>query len=243
MRTTYNMADYKQTIIDNNSNITFKDLDNELNNTQSKITYICSEHGEAVRTALHLHEGRGCSKCAYTIARHKKTLTTTDFINRSNILHENKYDYSASTYTGSLNKIKIICPYHGEFEQVAVEHMTKGKGCRQCGFISSAKNSYLNATPTEFVTLYYIKCYGAGEIFYKIGIAKNGVLNRYPTSESMPYLFEILREIRGDAGKLLEIEQTIKLASQPYTPIISFNGSSTECTKDPINLDTFLGVP
>ena len=32
MRTKYNMNDYKQTIIDNNSNITFKDLDNELKN-------------------------------------------------------------------------------------------------------------------------------------------------------------------------------------------------------------------
>lgn len=244
MRTIYNMNDYKQTIIDNNSNITFKDLDNELKNTQSKITYICNEHGEAVRKALYLYEGRGCAKCAYDIAKIKKTFTTEDFITKSNEIHNNKYDYSKTIYTGSSNKLTITCPHHGDFEQIAVCHMTNGYGCRRCGFISTAKNSYLNAISTEltteFTTLYYIKCYGKGEVFYKIGVAKNGVLTRFPNSESMPYLFEVLREIRGNADQLLEIEESIKLTIQPYTPLIPFGGSATECTKEPIDLDGYL---
>ena len=244
MRTTYNMNDYKQTIIDNNSNITFKALDNELKNTQSKITYICNEHGEAVRKALYLYEGRGCAKCAYDIAKIKKTFTTEDFITKSNEIHNNKYDYSKTIYTGSLNTLTITCPHHGDFEQIAVCHMTNGYGCRRCGFISTAKNSYLNAISTEltteFTTLYYIKCYGKGEVFYKIGVAKNGVLTRFPGSNSMPYLFEVLREIRGNADQLLEIEESIKLAIQPYTPLIPFGGSATECTKEPIDLDIHL---
>ena len=244
MRTTYNMNDYKQTIIDNNSNITFKDLDNELKNTQSKITYICNEHGEAVRKALYLYEGRGCAKCAYNIAKIKKTFTTEDFITKSNETHNNKYDYSKTIYTGSLNKLTITCPHHGDFEQLALNHMSKGYGCKHCGFISTAKNSYLNAISTEltteFTTLYYIKCYGKGEVFYKIGVAKNGVLTRFPNSESMPYLFEVLREIRGNADQLLEIEESIKLAIQPYTPLMPFGGSATECTKEPIDLDIYL---
>lgn len=240
MRTTYNMNDYKQTIIDNNSNITFKDLDNELKNTQSKITYICTEHGEAVRKALYLYEGRGCAKCAYNIAKDKKTFTTEDFIIKSNEIHNNKYDYSKTVYTGSINKLTITCPRHGDFEQLALDHMTKGHGCRHCGFISTARNSYLNTVTTEFTTLYYIKCYGKGEVFYKIGVARNGVLDRYPNSESMPYLFEVLREIRGNADRLLEIEEAIKLAIQPYTPLIPFDGSVTECTKEPIDLDRYL---
>ena len=244
MRTTYNMNDYKQTIINNNPNITFNNLDDELKNTQSKITYICNEHGEAVRKALYLYEGRGCAKCAYNIAKIKKTFTTEDFITKSNEIHNNKYDYSKTIYTGSSNKLTITCPHHGDFEQIAVCHMTNGYGCRRCGFISTAKNSYLNAISTEltteFTTLYYIKCYGKGEVFYKIGVAKNGVLTRFPNSESMPYLFEVLREIRGNADQLLEIEESIKLAIQPYTPLIPFGGSATECTKEPIDLDMYL---
>ena len=240
MRTKHNMNDYKQTIITNNPNITFNNLDDELKNTQSKITYMCNEHGEAVRRALELYEGKGCTKCAYNVAKIKKTFTTEDFIIKSNEIHNNKYDYSKTIYTGSLNKLTITCPHHGDFEQTALGHMTKGRGCRRCGFISTAKKSYLNFINMEFITLYYIKCYGKGEVFYKIGIAKNGVLERYTNSESMPYLFEVLREIRGNADQLLEIEESIKLAIQPYTPLIPFNGSVTECTKEPIDLDIHL---
>ena len=240
MRTKYNMNDYKQTIITNHPNITFNNLDDELKNTQSKITYICNGHGEAVRRALELYEGRGCAKCAYDIAKIKKTFTTEDFITKSNEIHNNKYDYSKSIYTGSLNNVTITCPHHGDFEQLALNHMTKGRGCRRCGFISTAKNSYFNTVTTEFTTLYYIKCYGKGEVFYKIGVAKNGVLTRYPDSNSMPYLFEILREIRGNVKRLLEIEESIKLSIQPYTPLIPFGGSVTECTKETIDLDLYL---
>ena len=242
MRTTYNINDYKQTIINNNSTLTFKDLDNELKNTQSKITYICSEHGEATRKALYLYEGRGCSKCASKRVANKNTFTTNDFINKSNLLHNFKYDYSKTVYEGSQNKVTIICPIHGEFSQAAHSHMYRGMGCKQCGVISAAKSSYLNTLSSEFTTLYYIKCYGNSEVFYKIGVAKSGVLERYPNSTAMPYLYEVLREIRGNAEKLLEIEESIKLAIQPYTPLIPFDGSATECTKEPIDLNTYLEV-
>lgn len=243
MRTTYNMNDYKQTIIDNNSNITFKDLDNELKNTQSKITYICTEHGEAVRKALYLYEGRGCAKCAYNVAKIKKTFTTEDFVNKSKELHKDKYDYSKTIYTGSVNKLIITCPYHGDFEQTALSHMTTGRGCRRCGFIETAKKGYFASySDTELITLYYIKCYSKDEVFYKIGIAKNGVSSRYLSLESMPYLYEVLREISGDIDRLLNLEESIKLAIQPYTPLIPFSGSVTECTKEPIDLDFYLNT-
>lgn len=240
----YDLINYKQTIIQNNLQITFKDLDTELKNTSSQITYICKEHGELIRKAQYLYEGKGCSKCASNLARKKadktKTFTTQDFINKSKECHGDKYNYSKSVYTGSFKKLTIICPSHGEFEQLAISHMTKGYGCKQCGIISSAKNSYLNTINMEFTTLYYIKCYGKDEVFYKIGVAKNGVLDRYSNSSSMPYLFEILREIRGNADQLLKIEESIKLTIQPYTPLIPFNGSLTECTRDSINLDQYL---
>lgn len=240
----YDLNEYKQTILTNNSQFTFKNLDNELKNTNSKVTIICKDHGESVRKAQYLHEGRGCAECANIRARKKadqtKRFTIEDFITKSKLLHGDKYDYSKTIYTGSLNKLTITCPHHGDFEQTAGEHMTKGYGCRHCGFISTARNSYLNIVTTGFTTLYYIKCYGKGEVFYKIGIAKNGVLERYPDSNSIPYLFEVLREIRGNADQLLEIEESIKLAIQPYTPLIPFSGSATECTKEPIDLDIHL---
>ena len=139
-----------------------------------------------------------------------------------------------------MGKLTIGCPYHGDFEQTAIDHMTNGHGCKRCGYISSAKNSYLSSGICEFTTLYYIKCYGNGEVFYKIGVAKNGTKERYTTSTSMPYLYEVLREIRGNADQLLRIEESIKLEIKPYTPLIPFGGSSTECTKNEIDITAYL---
>jgi len=53
------------------------------------------------------------------------------FISRSSELHKNKYDYSKSVYTGITNKLVITCPTHGDFKQVAGQHL-QGCGCSQC---------------------------------------------------------------------------------------------------------------
>ena len=54
-----------------------------------------------------------------------------EFINISNKIHNNKYDYSLSVYSKYSDKIKIICPIHGEFEQQVGNHL-QGKGCSKC---------------------------------------------------------------------------------------------------------------
>lgn len=41
--------------------------------------------------------------------------TTEDFIEKAKEVWGDTYDYSKSTYTGSRNKIEIICPKHGSF--------------------------------------------------------------------------------------------------------------------------------
>jgi len=46
-------------------------------------------------------------------------LTTEKFIERSKIVHGNKYDYSQTEYKSAHEKVKIICPTHGVFEQKA----------------------------------------------------------------------------------------------------------------------------
>ncbi len=56
---------------------------------------------------------------------------TECFIERANIVHNNKFDYSNSTYISAHSKISIICPIHGEFFQVAYSHL-KGHGCKAC---------------------------------------------------------------------------------------------------------------
>jgi hypothetical protein len=60
-------------------------------------------------------------------------LTQSDFINRSNIVHQGKFDYSLVDYKNTSTPVKIICPVHGEFEQRPNDHL-RGVGCRLCGY-------------------------------------------------------------------------------------------------------------
>lgn len=55
----------------------------------------------------------------------------SNFIEKAKKVHGNKYDYSLVNYTQSKNKIKIICPEHGLFEQRASGHLS-GYGCSKC---------------------------------------------------------------------------------------------------------------
>ncbi len=60
-----------------------------------------------------------------------KKLTTKDFIKKSKEKHGDYYDYSKSVYIGAKKQITIICPKHGEFQQLAANHMHKS-GCLKC---------------------------------------------------------------------------------------------------------------
>lgn len=55
-----------------------------------------------------------------------KRPTFKDFIERSEINHGDRYDYSKSIYNGMRNDINIICKIHGEFWQNAFWHCSKG---------------------------------------------------------------------------------------------------------------------
>lgn len=63
-----------------------------------------------------------------------KKLTTKDFIERSKQVHNDFYDYSKVDYKNMQNKVLIICPEHGEFEQLPQAHL-RGQGCPICGRI------------------------------------------------------------------------------------------------------------
>lgn len=45
-----------------------------------------------------------------------------NFIKKSNIIHNNKYDYSKVEYLNARTPVKIICPVHGEFSQLPYNH-------------------------------------------------------------------------------------------------------------------------
>lgn len=73
-----------------------------------------------------------------------RKLGQEEFIERVNKVHNFKYDYTKTIYTHKRNKITITCPIHGDFEQLAANHM-RGQGCPQCGKLYAStwrKNDY-----------------------------------------------------------------------------------------------------
>jgi len=99
---------------------------------KTKVKIICPEHGVFEQKPNSHINKRGCRLCAGNI---KKTLET--FIKESDKAHKNKYDYSQTDYKGKHTKIVIICPVHGEFEQLAGNHLYLKNGCPICSYESS----------------------------------------------------------------------------------------------------------
>ena len=65
------------------------------------------------------------------------------FINKSIILHNNKYDYSLVNYVNSYTKVKIICIKHSEFKQLPNDHIHNKQGCSKCN-ISKGEDKIKN---------------------------------------------------------------------------------------------------
>lgn len=73
-----------------------------------------------------------------------KKLTTVEFIDKANNIHDNKYTYTNTIYNGALVKVIITCPTHGDFEQLANNHLC-GRGCPECnlGIQPKAKEIFI----------------------------------------------------------------------------------------------------
>jgi len=147
----YNSRYTKDTFIKNADEIHNNKYDYSLVDyigANKKIRIICPIHGIFEQTpSAHINNKQGCAKCANNVK-----LTTEQFIEKSIISHNNKYDYSLSDYKGNKIKVKIICPIHGVFEQIPSSHMN-GIGCSVCQDSKGEKliKEILNNNKIEFI--------------------------------------------------------------------------------------------
>lgn len=71
-----------------------------------------------------------------------KKSNTNEFIEKSKLVHLDRYDYSLVKYKNAKSKVKIICKKHGLFEQAPTKHLY-GNGCPVCKS-SRGENSIFN---------------------------------------------------------------------------------------------------
>ena len=108
-------------------------------NCHTKIKIICPIHGEFFQIPNDHLEGHGCKKCGTKSSGNNRSNNKKDFIEKSNVIHNNFYDYSKiGDYSMGHKKVCIICPIHGEFFQMAYSHLA-GFGCKECKFETLSK--------------------------------------------------------------------------------------------------------
>lgn len=100
-------------------------------NANTKVKIVCPEHGVFEQTPSGHLQGRGCFKCGIIKFSSSRTFTFEDFVCKARSVHNNRYIYDNVVYVTSQNKVNIICPEHGEFEQTANKHL-QGQGCPKC---------------------------------------------------------------------------------------------------------------
>lgn len=107
----------------------------------SKVCIICPEHGEFWQTpSKHYSNKQGCPICGKRKNGEAHRITKEKYIEKARKVHGDKYDYSKIEYDNLHSKITIICPKHGEFQQLAYDH-TNGHGCPVCANLYSSKEN------------------------------------------------------------------------------------------------------
>ena len=118
--------------------------------TKSKVKVIigCKIHGDFEQLPDNHIKGQGCKSCYELLRGSYRRKTTHDFIERSRIIHNDKYDYARVDYNTNRENIIIICTIHGAFPQ-RPEHHLAGHGCDKCAKEKNGKLSRI--TQSQFI--------------------------------------------------------------------------------------------
>lgn len=101
-------------------------------NSKAKVTIFCCEHGPFDQTPNAHLNGSGCPKCGERKRHESRKLSLRDSIDKAREFHGEKYDYTLVEYEFVTDKVNIVCPVHGPFPQIWINHY-RGQGCPKCG--------------------------------------------------------------------------------------------------------------
>lgn len=221
-------------------------LSKEYLGAHNKLKYKCKNHlerGVLEITYAHFQQGRGCRYCAIeNMANSKRTpysKVVKDFKSRN-------YNMLSKSYTNSNELIAYECNNHLDKGTLYIRYSDLKRGV-ECPYCANEKlrGSYCvklaNENKTEWLsigaTLYIIKCYNNEEDFYKVGITKHSIKQRFNTRSKMPYDFKIIFSKNVNLYLATKLEDKIlnNYSKYKYIPNMKFGGYS-ECLTQ-INLD------
>jgi DNA-directed RNA polymerase subunit RPC12/RpoP len=166
-------------------------------NSHDLIYITCPEHGEFKQMMGNHLAGSGCPKCGFDASAIAKRLHEDVIIKRFIETHKLKYDYSKVKYQYATEPVSIICPEHGMFSQLPVNHYG-GQGCPDC-----ASYGFNDSIPGQFYVLKFLD-YNV----IKVGITNVGIEGRYKTKERKLF-YVILFESFKVGSKARELERFV----------------------------------
>lgn len=196
--------------------------------SKQPVEIICQEHGSFWQSP-HIHiQKSGCKVCS------NKQLNTQEFIKRSEILHNYKFNYKDVNYVNNSILIDISCPIHGIFQQSPATHLM-GKGCLQCAWDNNSYSYNKRCKEPSFGSraglLYILKMSRFGEVFGKVGVSVM-LEKRMKQYRKLGFDIEVIKTVDATAeecGKLeKDVLKFIKSTDIKYQPEHKFSGQS-EC--------------
>lgn len=216
---------------------------NDYNGIKNKIKITCSLHGDFNNTAdRHLYgKDGGCLKCQKIKHLERYKTYSENFIKKCISIHENKYDYSKVNYVNNSTNVIIICPYHGEFEQIPTCHLNRKQGCPECnkktmggygGYNIKNAEKFKNEWENKKGYLYLVKMKNLNEEFIKVGITVQKNIRRRFAGLCLKYEIKVISLHYDNLYNLIYRERNIidEFKSNKYTPKIKFKGHY-ECFK------------
>ncbi len=223
-----------ETFIDRATNIHADKYDYSLvvaPKSKFKVVIICKEHGPfEQRVDQHL-VGAGCPAC--TTCNKPIQEKQTNFIEKSKIVHNSKYDYSKVVFVNTETNVTITCPIHGDFEQTPYSHLGRERGCPIC----ARRNTGFR--PEGAALLYYLRVDTDKGPLYKIGITGKTIAERYSPSELsiITVLFTVKYEVgrcaRDEEQKILKDNEMFLYTGNK----VLFSGNTELFTKDVLGKD------
>lgn len=198
-----------------------------------------------------------CKKCKHIFEKSPKNIlikgscpkctgfykNEIELIEKFNEVHNFKYDYSKIKYIDSNTKLQIICPIHGEFWQIAFNHLNKCE-CPKCGTLKAIEKNKLKDSCWTYTNwekaankskyfdsfkAYIIRCWDENEEFYKIGKTFTTLKRRFILGH-LPYNWEEIKIFTGESREISILENKLKLDNEEYSylPNKNFAGKQ-EC--------------
>jgi very-short-patch-repair endonuclease len=117
-------------------------------NNKTNVKIICPIHGEFTQRPDDHLNGHGCQLCG---GKKKKKLDI--FIEQSNIIHNDFYNYDKTHYKNNWTNVIVTCPIHGDFNVTPNNHLSKKSGCSKCSESNGERDIriYLEKNSIDFI--------------------------------------------------------------------------------------------